>query len=447
MTFSDAARLPIHGGAASTLDAMSNKAARLLERLRRAVSDMHSVGTADPTAAAEPIDAKVPLYPLAWPLISEADLNDTRKWNAALCSKDSTMLDRMLELCKGQEEKYAYLMFLACITARINQEFKNLTKIIAAMCMDLDRFQLYISHMVDLAMEHGDAQGLAAILEGIAGRMDQMPKDISKVLAKTVIIGSEDYRESAKKIHEHVTHIGLKELSVIAMITKKGERLAASIECLKGRDDWPQDLVEEMAKVTYEAQEYRTLELLLHMEPSNKNHLRRLTVNSLPSRIGSGNFDEADGLVRMFDISIPEFQNALGKVVGNCIYSNMLDKVEKTFEHLDYVVKVHDAMEKDAVSKCTEAGVSDALETIIKFLGNKPQEYKLAVDAALEGFTQQDVSQLDSQALKRYQRFQKWATMVKSHQEGGNPDHCNATMHTYGYIHMIGLLLSRLFHL
>ncbi len=345
---------------------------------------------------------KVSLDPSECPPITEAEMNSCDQWYAAVCSKDPMTLQKMLKLCKYHEERYASQMRLACGTALFNQQWKNLTKIIEAMCMDLDQFEWYISDWISRATRWTNVPYIAAILDGIAGEMGQMLKAVGNVLAIIAVIGPKDYPEIVEKICKHVADARLKEIGVVARITGKEERLDALEACLTCRNDWPHDLINEMARVALETREYRTLELLLDVNPSNKDDLRSQAIYGLWAEISTGN-PHVNELIRIFDISPSEVHNSLNKTVRNCIYQ----------------------------------GSMRSLETICQFLDNKPQQHKLTVDAALKGLTQEDLARLDTEALRRLRMFQDWSIKEKHHQKAHSAHlnvHCSNAKQLYDMI-------------
>ncbi len=311
----------------------------------------------------------------------EKDMVDDIKWKAAARSNDPTELESMLRLCRNHEAKYAEQMLWACWEAYWHKQWKNLTKIIEAMCMDLDRFQQDISNQISRAIYPLNVPCLAAVLDGIAGKMNQMLTTVGTViLTINMANGPDDYPGCAEKIHEHVTHAALKELSAVAMIKSKEERLAALDACLQRRHDWPQGIIEKIARFTLEFGEYNTLEILLEMEPSIRDGLRRQTVKDLGENLFYAKIDDIKEQIRIFDISAAEVDDAL----------------------------------KYAVDTCIKYGLTWESKEIISFLDSKPQEYRPVVDAAVKGYNQKDAVLLAPGSRKCHQLFQEWITAVES---------------------------------
>ncbi len=388
VTSSDAARPSRNGEAASTLHRIADVAAVVLSRLGCTVSR-----------------TKVPQ------LILEADMNNYGKWHAAVLSQDSSTLEGMLRLCKNREEKYVCQMYEALTTACSEKRCNNVTKIIKAMCMDLDRFKHDISYYINEALRGKDGPCLVATLDGITEKMDQMPETIGRVLATILIFESSTYPGSAEKIHTHVTHAGVKELSLIARIESQEGRLAALDACFKRRNDWPQGFIEEVAEVTLEEAKYHFLELSLRMEPSNKDYLRRQAMGHLWESILFSNSDEVDVLIRVFDMSIAEVDNSLRYAIKTCVIGGTIKELKNLFD----------------------------------FLNSKPQRYRLTVDAALKEVTQEMISLFDNESQKCYRMLQNWTTATEPCQEEDESlDRCNTQVHIHGYARMASLLVSRI---
>ncbi len=403
---SHAGRLSIHSVATATSDGMNSTATSATEsnsegeqeemfpnKPRPELLCIDGVGATDLTTATGPIGAEMALHSLEWVPGLKANVKDPYKWDDATCSKDPTMLENMLGFCRGRERKYALQIRQASRAAWRAKEWGNLTKIIEAMCMNLGKFESNISRRIRTALNHTNAPYLAAILEGMAGKMDEMPKGVGMALANTVILGPEDYPGCAEKIHKHITHAGLKELSLIAMKENREERLAALAVCLKHKRNWPEHVIEEMAQLTYEDGEYHILELLLEMKPSNREDLYNQSVELLHLDILHGNFDNVSKLIRIFNIPPAKVHSALKHAVRKCLVD-------------------HD-------------GPVD-LGNIVTFINSDPQQHKLAVDTALRGLAPEKIAKLGAEALKRYKFFQNWIIAVNARQGKRNPEMHNA---------------------
>ncbi len=352
---SGAACASIHDGAATALDG-------------------DGVSATGPITATEPVGAEVSLHSPESPLISEEDIQDTRKWEIAIQSNDPTMLDSILRHCKNHGSAYVYEAREALKVAHWERRWESLSKIIRVLLEMSDRIGPRIPSMITDAIESPYSLYLAAILKGMAEKMNWLPETIGRVLATIVIVGSKDYPGGAEEIYEHATHAGLKRLSEIAMIENQEERLDALAACLIHRRDWPDGLIERIAEIIYDKNEYRILKLLLDMEPSNKDDLRRRSVYELSKKIPLLNIGKVSELIQIFDISAANVHNAL----------------------------------KEAVSKYIDYGSTDGLENIIDLLDSNPTDYKLAVDAALTGFTREKTVNFSRRCQQNYETFQDW---------------------------------------
>ncbi len=432
VTSSDVTRLPPNNGVSSALHRVTNAAAGIINRAAGIVNRfgckaprMGKVSVAGPTTAGEPIGTEGTLsHPFELPLVSVADMKDCDKWRAAASSKDPTGLENMLRLCRSHEKEYAHQIISALKTARGAKKWKNFTKTIEAVCIYHRVFADEISREINRAMKRGHDLYLAAILEGIAGK-DQMAEIVGIVLAHLVIFGPWSYQKSVRKIHEHATYSGFRELSEVAMIRGREKRLAASIVCLQRRNDWSRGLIEEMAQITYENREYRTLGLLLEMRPGTKSSLRQETLYNLWMEISYFDSKDANELIRIFDISAAEVHRLLRYSVFQCIRWGSAKDLKNIINFLDGTLEVHRAL-RDAARKCLRerlksVGHIECLNHILSFLDNAPQQYKLAVDEALEWYRQEH-DQWGRWSRKRYQRFHDWATKMESYQEEDNDD-------------------------
>ncbi len=407
VTSSDAGRISTNGQATSTLHGMVNAAAGMLTRFGG-------------LCAASCI--KVPSDFSEWPPITKGDMKSETKWFQAMCSEDSTMLNRMLKLCKGRGEPYTSLMHTACWSARTGRHWDKYTKIIEAMCMDLDSPESPVHVHINDALGEKDASLLVATLRGVAGN-DQMTEDIGKILAVLVMMGLGDHPGNIEEICESVTHTGLRELSAVAMIENRHERLVASAACFTRSKDLPQGLIEEIARFAYDNEEYRALEVLLRARPSNGEALRGWLVHRLFLNILHTNLDEVYECIRIFDISAAEIHDPLKSAVMRCINSGSPEKFDNIVKFLDNAIKVHSALNvkvryalKNVIRECTiDLGSIRMFEYIFLFLGNRPQQYKLAVDAALKRY--EDITQLDIESLKCYKGFQNWTAKEESRQK------------------------------
>ncbi len=366
VTSSDAGRISTNGQATSTLHGMINAAAGMLDRL----------GCTAPCV-------KALSDPSEWPSITEGDMKSGTKWLEATCSKDPTMLNRMLKLCKGRGEPYTGLMHTACWSARLDGYWDNYISIVKVLSIDPDTLRGCIhSHLMSVRGEK-DALLLAATLEGIAEKMDQVLLDIVIVLAKIVVFGPKVYSRCAEKIYEHVTHAGLKELSTVAMIENKHERLTELLACLKHRNDWPQGLIEHIAQVILDEGEYHVLKALMEMEPANKHHLRKQALYGLANSILVLNSDKVNGLIQTFDISTAQVHCALDVAVEMCLHYGSTEKVNR----------------------------------IIEFLNSNPRQYKSAVGAALEECWQESLPQYGPVIQEYHQMLQDWITKEEARQK------------------------------
>ncbi len=230
-TFSDAARLPIHDGAISGRDGVIDVDAATVvpteESKEYETTNIQGVGHSrtDTVSIGEVPSQDCSLAP---PIL-EADMQESSKWYlAAVRSNDSTILDRMLGLCRGHEEKYAEQLNGVLKAVCYAQKWSNLAKIIKAMCMDLDRFKWTLFYMLERDIMRDEyAPSLVPILEAIAGKMDQMPEIIGTLLVTLAVTEPKYYREIAEQISLSVTDIELRELSAIAMIEEQEQRLTA----------------------------------------------------------------------------------------------------------------------------------------------------------------------------------------------------------------------------
>ncbi len=419
MTYANAARRSTNGSrrVTSTLRGMADAAAGILHRLGCTASCMGRVRASGSAIAAELLGTEVLPHPLGWPPISKAYMENGAKWRAAARSKDHTRLNRMLEHCKGHGKKYTDQMYTASVAAHQEKPWKNLTNnIIRAQCMDFDRFEREIFELIKLGPLYPPF--LADVLDGIAGKMDRMPITLGIIILDIGMMhGPKTYPGCAGKIHEHVTHAALKELGAIAMIKNKEERRAAFGACLKLRKDWPHGLIEAMTEHAYLHRQYHTLEVLLGMKPKNKGHLRRQTVKHLWDTIRLRRGNDADECIRIFDISTDEVHDALKKVVGDCIYSESIHGLKRLIEFLDNTVEADCAM-VNTVKECTiSLGSIRMFEYILQFLDNKPQQYRLAVEAGLEKYAVGDTCKCGKWSQEHHQMLQDWITNEKRRQE------------------------------
>ncbi len=406
--------------AATALLVISSDAARQFTH-REGVTpilDEYEINAADRDTVLESAGAEVASsWSFEFDPISE--LHDCDKWKAAACSKDHTILDGMIELCRDHEREYAYQIRKALEAAYCTKQWKNLTKIIKLMCVNLQEFESGIANRIANALRRANDPYLEAILDGIAEQMDQMPEAIGKVLVKIVIDGPERYRESVKKIHEHVAHIGLKNFSAVAMIEDRKERLAALYACIENENDWPQGLVDEMAKFTWQAGEYRTLGLLLKLEPGNKDDLREQAVNHLSMDILNDNLDKVNELIRIFEISTAEVNSVLKDAVRTCINVGSTKMLDGLFRFLDHAVGVYNTS-RGIVGRINPV-FPEILGNIFRFL-NTPQEYERVANAVLERALKEDSDLFDAQSRKRrYQLIHHWIKGRFS-PKGGNGD-------------------------
>ncbi len=368
VTSSDAGCISTNGRVTSTLHGMTNAAAGMLNRLGGGYLAPYIKVVSDPSER---------------PWITEANMKNWCKWKAAVYSEDPTMLNRMLKLCRGCEAQYADRMHGACLMASRGKRWDSYTKIIEAMCMDLDRFRQDIFDQIARAIHPLNAPYLAAVLDGIAGRMDQVLPDIITVLAKIVVFGPKASPRSAEKICEYITHAGLKELSTVAMIENKHERLTELLACLKHRNDWPQGLIEHIAQVILGKGEYYILKALLEMEPTNKYHLRKQALDGLANSILALNSNKVNGLIQTFEIPTVKVHYALDVAVGICLYYGSIKKVKR----------------------------------IIEFLNSNPRQYKSVVDAVLKECRREDLTKYDLVIQECHQMFQDWITKEEARQK------------------------------
>ncbi len=400
---SDAVSLSTRGRATSTVHGMASTAAGILRRLQH-----------------KGFRAKVLSNPSKWPPITKADMYSGYKWHDAIHSKDLTLLSRMLRRCRGRGAQYEAQICTAYWRACSSKRWDSYTKIIEAMSMDLNQFRLRIFVHINDALKGKDVPLLVATLEGIAGN-NKMIEHTGMILATLVMNGLGGYPVNMEKICESVTHAGLREFSAIVMIENKHERLAASIACLQRRNDWPRGLIERMAKIIYETRDYCTLELLLHMGPSNKSQLRRWAISDLGVNILQGNLDRVNWHIRIFNISTDEVHGFLKDAVMDCINSGLPERLENIIMFLDDAVKAHTAL-GHTVGRIQFGSVRMS-EYLSQFLISKPQQYKLAVEEALGELTQKDATRFDiTESQKRcHQMIKDWITKeeVRQKEEDG----------------------------
>ncbi len=158
------------------------------------------------------------------------------------------------------------------------------------------------------------------------------------------------------------------------------------------------------------------MELLLNVEPSNKNALRKQTIGNLWARISGENLDRVNELIRIFDISAADVHAPLKKAILMCIDHGPSEAPDRIFKFLDHAVEIHNALRSTV--ECTCPGLVEISETVCRLLGNNPREYRLAVDAALGQITQERMDQFGTKSQKhRYKMFQNWVAKEESRQK------------------------------
>ncbi len=367
------------------------------------------------SSAAGRLSTHSALDPSEYPLITEADMQSGRKWRAAILSTDPTTLDHMLELCKGHEERYAREMCNYAWEAQLEEQWESFSKIIKAMCMDPDRFKGEIVYNVRNAMIFRHDAYLAAIVDGITEKMDQIPDITYRVLAELIVVGQKHYPESAKRIHENVTHAGLKEFSEIAMTESKDERLDALVAFLKRTKDLPEGIIEAVAQLMLNEDEYHPLKALLEMKPRNTDYIRGWLAFQILSDVLRAKFDQANELIRIFDISAAEVHNPLKETIRKCIEHGLTENLDSIFKFLNNAAKARNAPWNIVGSM--DSVLPAILDNILHFLENKPQGYKLAVNVALEEFTQERIAEFDATQGRLYKICQDWVTNEESRQK------------------------------